>query len=117
MSLDRKDGGLGFLDLEAFNTALLGKQVWRLITQPNLLVSKVLKDKCHPKQSLLKCKVARNASWIWKGLMEARQLIEIGTRRRIGNGKSTYIWEDSWMPDNLKERLPHRNHRDVICLK
>ena len=62
MSLGRKDGGLGFLDLEAFNTALLGKQVWRLITQPNLLVSKVPKDKYHPKQSLLKCKVARNAS-------------------------------------------------------
>ena len=35
--------GLGFKDLEAFNKALLGKQVWRLLTKPNLLVSKVLK--------------------------------------------------------------------------
>nr|XP_027122200.1 uncharacterized protein LOC113739155 [Coffea arabica] len=65
ISMDRKDGGLGFLDLEAFNTALLGKQ----------------------------------------GLMGARQLIEQGTRRRIGNGKSTYIWEESWMPDNHQGKV------------
>lgn len=41
-------GGLGFRDLEAFNLALLGKQVWRLITKPNLLMSKVLKGKYFP---------------------------------------------------------------------
>mgnify|MGYP004722190563 CR=1 FL=1 len=57
-------------------------------------VSRVLKARYRPKESLLKCKVAGNASWIWKGLMGAKQLIEEGTRRRIGNGKSTYIWED-----------------------
>ena len=49
ISLDRKSGGLGFKDLEAFNTALLGKQVWRLLTEPNLLVSKVLKARYYSK--------------------------------------------------------------------
>ncbi|XP_027174546.1 uncharacterized protein LOC113774179 [Coffea eugenioides] len=98
MSLDKKAGGLGFKDLKAFNLTLLGKQVWRLLTQPNLLVSRVIKARYHPKESLLKCKVAGNASWIWKGLMGSRQLIEEGIRRRIGNGKSTYIWEDRWIP-------------------
>ena len=105
MSLDRKDGGLGFKDLATFNAALLGKQVWRLLTQPNLLVSRVLKDKYHPRDSLLKCKVAGNASWIWKGLMGARHLIEKGSRRRIGNGKSTHIWEDSWLPDKHQGKV------------
>ncbi|XP_027166037.1 uncharacterized protein LOC113766004 [Coffea eugenioides] len=117
MSLDRKEGGLGFHELGAFNTALLGKQVWRLITQPNLLVSKVLKDKYHPKQSLLKCKVAGNASWIWKGLMGARQLVELGIRRRIGNGKSTNIWEDSWLPDNHQGKVISQKPQGCNLLK
>ena len=38
-------GGIGFSDLEAFNTALLGKQIWRFLSAPNLLVSKVMKAK------------------------------------------------------------------------
>ena len=38
-------GGIGFGDLEAFNTALLAKQIWRFLTAPNLLVSKVMKAK------------------------------------------------------------------------
>ncbi|XP_027166934.1 uncharacterized protein LOC113766966 [Coffea eugenioides] len=38
-------GGLGFKDLEAFNEALLAKQLWRIISFPNLLMSKVLRAK------------------------------------------------------------------------
>ena len=113
MSLDWKTGGLGFKDLGAFNTALLGKQVWRLLTQPNLLVSKVLTNRYHPKESFFKCKVPENASWIWKGLMGARQLIEKGVRRRIGNGKSTKIWEDSWIPDNHQGKVT--THKPQGC--
>ena len=40
-----KGGGLGFRDLEAFNLALLAKQIWRIITNRNMLVSKILKAK------------------------------------------------------------------------
>lgn len=37
------NGGMGFHDLEHFNLAMLGKQVWRLITTPHFLCAKVLK--------------------------------------------------------------------------
>ena len=52
MAAKRSKGGLGFKDLQLFNKALLAKQVWKLITQPNLLVSKVLKEKYYPKLSV-----------------------------------------------------------------
>ncbi|KAH1045400.1 hypothetical protein J1N35_036184 [Gossypium stocksii] len=37
------EGGMGFRDLYSFNRALLAKQIWHIYTQPNCLLSKVLK--------------------------------------------------------------------------
>ena len=68
MTKDKEAGVLGFKDLQMFNKAILAKQVWKLITQPNLLVSKVLNEKYYSKQSLFNCKVPNNASWIWKSI-------------------------------------------------
>ena len=118
-------GGLGFKDLMAFNAALLGKQVWRLITQPNLLVSQVLKAKYFPRTSIFRCKVPNTASWIWRSLMGARELVEQGTRRRIGNGNNTNIWDDCWIPGNINGKVTTRRHMDnglqkvheLICQK
>lgn len=104
MTKDKEAGGLGFKDLQMFNKALLAKQVWKLITQPNLLVSKVLKEKYYPKQSLFNCKVPNNASWIWKSISPVRMEVLEGIRRRIGNGRGTRIWEDIWIPNRPDEK-------------
>nr|XP_027060751.1 uncharacterized protein LOC113687311 [Coffea arabica] len=108
----KEKGGLGFKELEAFNSALLGKQVWRILTQPNLLVSQVLKAKYFPMSSIFKCKVPNNASWMWRGLMEAREFVEQGVRRRIGNGRSTQIWNDKWIPDATNGRVTTKRQLD-----
>ncbi|XP_027182362.1 uncharacterized protein LOC113780787 [Coffea eugenioides] len=117
MSRDKQAGGLGFKDLEAFNLALLGEQIWRQLTQPNLLVNRVLKSRYHPKQSIFKCKVAGNASSIWKGLMRPRLMVEEGTRKRIGNGLSTNIWEDSWIPMTPNGRVTTQQPQGVNLVK
>jgi hypothetical protein len=41
-------GGMGFREMKLFNQALPGKQGWRLISNPNLLCSRVLKGKYFP---------------------------------------------------------------------
>ncbi|XP_027155078.1 uncharacterized protein LOC113755222 [Coffea eugenioides] len=96
----RSSGGMGFKDLQIFNRALLAKQVWKLLTQPNLLVSRVLKEKYYPRQSLFSSKVPQNASWIWQSLAAVREEVQNGVKRKIGNGKGTRIWEDDWIPES-----------------
>ncbi|XP_031110709.1 uncharacterized protein LOC116014887 [Ipomoea triloba] len=41
--IPKKYGGLGFMDLRAFNLAMLGKQAWRFLTRPHSLVARIYK--------------------------------------------------------------------------
>ena len=105
MTARKNTGGLGFKDLQGFNKALLGKQIWRLLTCPNLLMSKVMKAKYYHKESFLSCQVKDNSYRIWKSLMGAREEVQRGVRKKIGNGNSTRIWEDAWIQDGKKGKL------------
>ena len=48
----KSEGGLGFRDLQDFNMALLGKQLWRIQTRPDLLMSRIMKAKYFPGKSI-----------------------------------------------------------------
>ena len=47
-------GGMGFCDLQVFNFALLGKQGWNFIHNPNTLVARLFKAKYFPHGSYLR---------------------------------------------------------------
>ncbi|XP_027177900.1 uncharacterized protein LOC113777055 [Coffea eugenioides] len=94
----KQNGGLGFRDLENFNLALLAKQLWRILTRPNLLVSKILKAKYFKGTSIWKMKGKRTDSWCWKSILSARSLLEEGMRKRVRDGKTIDIWKDRWIP-------------------
>lgn len=44
-------GGLGFRDLDLFNTAPLAKQGWKLITQSDSSIAHLLKLKYYPRNN------------------------------------------------------------------
>lgn len=41
----KSEGDLGFRNLEFFNQAMVAKQGWRILQQPDSLVSRLLKEK------------------------------------------------------------------------
>lgn len=53
LCIPKSEGGMGFRDLYSFNLVLFAKQSWRLITDPDSLVVRVLKAKYCPNGSLL----------------------------------------------------------------
>jgi hypothetical protein len=51
MAYPKEFGGLGFRNLHLFNMAMVAKQGWKFIMQPDTLVSKIYKARYFPKSS------------------------------------------------------------------
>ncbi|KAA3482314.1 reverse transcriptase [Gossypium australe] len=84
--LSKFDGGLGFKNLFLFNKALLAKQVWRVLTQPQCLLARVLKARYFPFTDILAAKIGSYPSFTWRSICSARDLIEDGMLWSIGKG-------------------------------
>ncbi|KAL0318628.1 UNVERIFIED_CONTAM: putative mitochondrial protein [Sesamum angustifolium] len=92
------EGGLGFRNLEAFNRALLAKQLWRILSRPYSLVSRVLKAKYFPHTHLFDAQLGTRPSFTWRSIFMALPLLHSGCRWRIGTGQSVSVWKDPWLP-------------------
>ncbi|XP_062014693.1 uncharacterized protein LOC133731307 [Rosa rugosa] len=99
MCIPKEHGGLGFKHLYAHNLAMLSKQGWRLLSNPNSLVAQVFKAVYYPNGSFLTANLGDRPSYSWRSILEARPVIQAGLFWRIGNGISVNIWEDEWIPN------------------
>ncbi|XP_058201480.1 uncharacterized protein LOC131316197 [Rhododendron vialii] len=86
-------------DFESFNLALLAKQFWRLLTNPNALWARVLKGLYFNNKSCMEAVRGASPSWSWCSLLEGRNLIQEGVQWSVGNGESIQFWDDNWIPD------------------
>lgn len=110
MSWDRlthpkSEGGMGFKDLRCFNLAMLGKQGWRLITNPESLCAKVLKGRYYHDSDFMQATRKRHASSTWRAIMVGREALQIGLIKRVVDGNLTEIWRDRWISDHFDGRL------------
>lgn len=98
MKESKRDGGLGFRDLHAFNLALLAKQARRLLTQPNTLLLRLLKAKYYPHGSVLEARVSAGCSYSWRSIASSLPISNMAARWRVGNGEDIRVWLDRWIP-------------------
>ena len=90
-------GGLGLRGIQLFNQALLVKQVWRLLTNQNCLLARVLLGTyCH-KKYILEVQLPTVCSHGWRSILHGRDLLKGCVGKAIGNGLNTKVWKDSWI--------------------
>jgi len=94
-------GGMGFRDTRNFNLAMLGKQGWRLLMFPDSLCARVLKGRYYNDSSFLTTTRKKHASHTWRAILAGREVLTQGLIRRIGNGETTLIWRDRWLPNHF----------------
>ena len=80
----KEEGGLSFRDHQDFNTALLAKQLWRLIDKPDCLFSKVFKGRYFQNTDPLDPHRPYSPSYGWRSICSARSLVNKGLIKRVG---------------------------------
>ena len=99
LAIPKCQGGMGFRDTNAFNIALLGKQAWRIVMNPNSLCSQVLRSRYLHNQNFMEAVAPRAASRTWRSILAGREALKLGLVKRVGSGESISIWDDHWLPD------------------
>ncbi|VVA36970.1 PREDICTED: reverse mRNAase [Prunus dulcis] len=62
-------------DLAEFKLALLGKQSWQILNNPNAYWVRVLKVRYFPSEDFWQAKVGHRASWAWASLIASRDFL------------------------------------------
>ena len=109
-----EERGLGFKDLHSFNLALLAKQCWRLIQNPDSLCAQVLKAKYYPDGDILEAGPKKGSSYTWQSIMAGIQTFKRGCSWRVGSGANIDIWNDPWIPSSVTRKLI--THRGATML-
>jgi hypothetical protein len=114
MTQPKKEGGLGFRDLYLFNLAMLARQVWRILTDPESLCARVLRAKYFPERSVLEATRVRNMSYTWRSILKGVEVIKKGLIWRVGNGEEINIWNDPWLNrDGPKKPITSRGQNII----
>lgn len=90
-------GGLGFREFKSFNLAMLAKQGWRLLINPNSHWGKFMKGLYFPHSDFLHAGKGRHPSWAWSSIIQGREILLKGIRWQVADGSSIKFWTDSWV--------------------
>lgn len=97
MSMSKHRGGLGFRSLHGFNLALIGKHCWNFLKNPQSLVARVFKARYFPSCNFLQAKMQKGSSYIWSGIIAAKNTLFPGYRWVLGDGRNINAVRDPWL--------------------
>lgn len=97
LCLSKIQGGLGFKDIAGFNQTLLGKQAWKVIQDPDCLLSRLLKSKYFDDSDFFTTQEGRRPSFGWRGILHGKELLQMGLKKKIGDVRYTFVWSEQWI--------------------
>lgn len=76
---------------------MLAKQFWRILTRPQSLVARVLKEIYFRSVHIMDANTKNNSSYMWRSILATKELIKQGVTWRVGNREKIRVWADKWL--------------------
>lgn len=76
MTESKNEGGFGFRDLQAFNSALLASMAAHLFEDPSSLWAQVMKGLYFPSCNFMQASKGGRSSWGWSSLLHGRDVMQ-----------------------------------------
>ncbi|KAL0385870.1 UNVERIFIED_CONTAM: hypothetical protein Sradi_2981300 [Sesamum radiatum] len=95
-------GGMGLRKMSDSKQVVLVKQFWRMIINPNSLISSIWKQKYLPTFNLHEVRAVTGCSFTWRSILASQELIDAG---EIGSAQHVKIWTDRWIPRSISFRV------------
>ena len=97
----KESGGLGFRSLSNFNSAMLSKQAWRVISNPSSLIARIYKARYYPHSSFWNAPSHHSPSFSWRSISGSMELLRDNVIWQVGEGSQISVFQDNWLPGSL----------------
>ena len=88
---------MSFIDIQAFNLAMVAKQAQRLIHNTHSLFYRVYKSRYFPRCSFMDAEIGNNPSYVWRSLLATRDVIKEGSKWKVGDGRYIEVSNHKWL--------------------
>jgi hypothetical protein len=92
------EGGLGIKKLQTWNQAATLKHIWHLLTDKKSIWTTWIHANLLRGKSFWQVPLPSNPSWSWRKILQSQEWCRGWFINRIGNGHSTSLWFDYWLP-------------------
>lgn len=83
----------------------IAKQVWRIIVNPNSLVTKIFKARYFKHSDIMEASIGSNPSFIWRSLCWGRNVLNNGLLWKVGTRANIRARKDAWIPGIASRRF------------
>jgi hypothetical protein len=97
-----QEGGLGIKRLKVWNRAVTIKHIWCLLTNGESIWISWVKKHLLRDRSIWHINIPSNPSWSWRKILQSHDYCRGWFITSIGNGSSTSLWYDYWLPDGAR---------------
>jgi hypothetical protein len=114
-----KEGGLGLKSLKTWKRVATMKHIWCILTDKHSIWATWVHTTLLRGRSFWQLNIPSNPSWSWRKVLQSRDWCRGKFTTCIGNGNTTYLWFDYWLPDGkrINDMLPLRTLTYKVTLK